>query len=371
MSDDRRTSAAPLPGDPAAWRATTRDLLRYLRAESPRREDAVAWLREETADDDRSAAADALEFLEAIGVVESSPEGCTPDHHGREFLDTHDEAVLYRALTSNVAGFETLLESLAVRPLTDVEFTDLLEREFDADLGSPDRGVGHRKWLEALGYVAHDAGVNELTRSGRLLVETGEDLAPPRAGGPAGPHGPGEASGADGPATPRAADPDDGRVATTDGRSTVEAAGDAAGEDGADREDDAGGADGEPAASDAAPGGASPAPFAADLKRRYDHTCAVCGDRRRRAPDEGFSRVYHPMPLSAPHDGPADPENAVVVCPNHHADFRHGLVTVDPRTLEVDHAYEPAVSGRTLATVEGHAPGAQFLAYHAEVLAEF
>jgi hypothetical protein len=348
MTDERRTTAVELPGGPAGWPATLRDLLRYLRRESPSREAAVErWLEEPDATE-RDTVEERLEFLERLEIVDASGGPLTPGPRGREFLDTHDEVALYEALAGAVAGFETLLEALAVRPLTDVEFMDLLERAFDAEFESPDPVVPHRKWLQALGLLEREGGVNELTRRGRLLVETDEDLSPP--GTDAG--GRGTARGDDPEASaPPKATPDDRMRATAAGR-TLEPAG---GNETASSVDDA----------------PAEVPFTADLKRRYDHTCAVCGDRRRRAPGEGFSRVYHPMPLGEPHDGPAEPENAVVVCPNHHADFEHGLVTVDPRTLAVDHAYEPELSGRTLTTMDGHAPGAQYLAYHAEVVADF
>ena len=349
MTDARRTTAVALPGDPTGWRATVRDLLRFLRSESPARDDAVRWLHEEAGAADPETADEQLAFLQTAGIVDDDG-GAGPGPHGREFLDTHDEAVLYEALTEAVAGFEPLLEALAVRPLTDVEFRDLLEREFDADLGSTDPVLGHRRWLQALGYLEHDDGVNDLTRAGRLRVETDDDLTPPRA------NRSGAATGAD---VADSADEDDAGDETATGDSTdeVDHESAAADEDSADPE----------------LGTATAAPddeFAA-LKRRYDHTCAVCGDRRRRARDEGYARVYHPMPTDEAHGGPAEPENAVVLCPNHHADMAHGMLRVDPRSLEIDHAYEDAVSGRTLATADGHRPGAQYLAYHGSVVADF
>jgi hypothetical protein len=348
MTDERRTTAVELPGDPAGWPATLRDLLRYLRRESPSREAAVErWLEEPDATE-RDTVEERLEFLERLEIVDASGGPLTPGPRGREFLDTHDEVALYEALAGAVAGFETLLEALAVRPLTDVEFMDLLERAFDAEFESPDPVVPHRKWLQALGLLAREGGVNELTRRGRLLVETDEELTPPRtdAGGR------GIADGLDhGASGPSTAAVEDRPGAGAAGRSVAPAGGD----EGASGFDDA----------------STVLPFAAELKRRYDHTCAVCGDRRRRAPEEGFSRVYHPMPLAEPHDGPAEPANAVVVCPNHRADFEHGLLRVDPRTLEVEHTYEPELSGRTLSTTDGHAPGAEYLAYHDAVVADF
>lgn len=364
MSDERRTTAVALPGEPAGWRATTRDLLRYLRSEPPSREAAVEWLHEEAGATDPDAAAEQLAFLEEIGVVESEDGTATPGPRGREFLDTHDEGVLYEALTASVGGFETLLESLAVRPLTDVEFRDLLEREFDADLESTEPVLAHRRWLAALGYLEHDDGVNDLTRAGRLRVETDDELTPPRANQPTGSGmaqdgiSEREVGPRSGPASTERRVETDAAAAPTDVAEPVKST------EAVEQVEQNEAAASEPSES------ATDEGFV-DLKRRYDYTCMVCGDRRRRSPDEGLARIHHPMPTGEAHGGPAEPANAVVVCPNHEADFECGLLTVDPRTQTIEHAYEPEVSGRTLETADGHDIGAQYLAYHNEVVADF
>lgn len=347
---DRRTRAVALAGDPAEWRATVREFLRYLRDASPSREEAIEWLSAETPATDRAAAEEQLSFLDAIGVVESG-QTCTPGPSGREFLDTHDEGVLYEALTEGVGGFETLLESLAVRPLTDVEFMDLLEREFDAEFDSPDPIVAHRQWLQALGYATHDGGINELTRAGRFRVESDDALEPPRSKTPQ----------ADVDAASADADADSPAASASSPSEETPTAADAARADESPDVDAGPTADALDIESDAFE----------ELKRRYEYACMVCGDRRRRSPEAGFARVYHPMPTDDDHGGPATVENAVVVCPNHYADFVHGLLAVDPQTLAIEHAYEEAVSGRTLSTVDGHDLGVQYLAYHNEVLTDF
>lgn len=84
-----------------------------------------------------------------------------------------------------------------------------------------------------------------------------------------------------------------------------------------------------------------------------------------------FSSVHHLMPPGDPHCGPESPENAVVVCPNHRADLEHGVVTVDPQTLEIEHAHDADVTGRRLTTAGDHEPGAQYLEYDDVVVAEF
>lgn len=365
MSDDRRTRAVALPGDPDGWQSTLRDLLEDRREDAAERAAVVRRLGEASPPtDEGDADADAdegVDFLDEIGILDASGGEVTPGPYGREFLETGEAAAIYDGLTAAVGGFETLLSSLVVRPLTDVEFMDLLSREFDADFESPDPIVAHRQWLEALGYVDHDGGVNELTRAGRRRVATDDDLQPPganAAGRDAGTAGPsdGPESGGPGGSTP------DATAAGTSHRTS----------DSTDPTDSADAADSTnpTGPADAAGGASDDDPFA-DLKRRYEHECMVCGDRRRRTPGAGHARVHHPMPIGDAHGGPVEAANTVVVCPNHRADFEFGLLTVDPRTNEIEHAYESAVSGRTLATAEGHDLGAQYLAYHNEVVARF
>ena len=343
---DGPTTVETLAGAPPSWPATLRDLLRDAANDGADR----ATLSSKLADGPTVEEGDAerrLAFLERAGVVDCADDRCVPGEHGREYLDTHDEAVLYEALASSADGFEAALEALAVRPLTDVEVADLLSTAV-ADGVGPEASRAYRAWLEALGYLEREDGVNELTRKGRRLVATTEELTPPGEREPTGtdPFAPG------GPRTPRPGHdedpegkpgerPDSGRAKTRrpDADRTPT---DDGGDDSLER----------------------------DLRARYDDTCMVCGDGRQRDAGAGYSEVHYLMPLAAPHEGPAAAENAVVVCPNHRADLEHGTVTVDPRTLTVEHAYEPGVSGRTLSTADDHEVGAQYLAYHNDVVAD-
>lgn len=105
------------------------------------------------------------------------------------------------------------------------------------------------------------------------------------------------------------------------------------------------------------------------LKALYADRCQLCGDRRARPDGTGYSEVHHVRPLGAPHEGPDERANMVVVCPNHHADFDNGVLTVDPETLEISHPYDRSVDGRTLTVADGHEIDAAQLAYHDERIA--
>lgn len=333
---------ATLDGEAPRWPATVRGLLRAASDGALDRTALLEGLAGESPTDE-GAADRRLAFLEAADVFDCTAGDCAPAEYGREYLDTHDESVLFDAIAGAADGFEAAMEALTVRPLTDVEVADLLSAELDADVDAATAGR-YLAWLRALGYLSRADGVNELTRKGRRLVATTDDLAPPGAD-------------TDGPAALGPRDADAPSMATPEA-------------DAIDREQAAGGPD-EGGRVDAGPHVESTgdSELERDLRERYDDTCTVCGERRQRSTAAGYSEVHYLMPLAEPHDGPATEANALVVCPNHRADLEHGVISIDPQSLTVEHVYEPEVSGRALLTAEGHDIGAQYLAYHNDVVA--
>jgi hypothetical protein len=354
MSDDRPTAVA-FPGPPESWLASLRALLRDVRGESPAEADIRAQVSERLdADADGADADQYLDFLAAIDVLERADAAPSLGPYGRDFLDSHDERVLFEALTANVAGVRALVEVLAIRPVTDIEAAELLSREVDADIADAD---AYRGWLQALGYAEYDDGVIDMTAKGRRLVDSDSELS-------------------DGAASRlpsrRASEATDAAVDAVDsageGSASAEATSEATTSEATTAAPETTPA--EPSATETKQPHAD-ADDASALAAHHDHRCMVCGDTRRQAPDEGYAELHYLMPPEESHGGPTEADNAVVVCPNHRADFEHGLIRIDPQSLTVEHAYEADVSGRTLRTVEGHALGAQYLAYHNDVIADF
>lgn len=103
-----------------------------------------------------------------------------------------------------------------------------------------------------------------------------------------------------------------------------------------------------------------------ELKDLYQYHCQLCGEARHRAPLEHYAEVHHVKPLGKPHKGPDEKSNMLVLCPNHHADFDHGLVHVDPETLTVTHATDESVSGRELLCKDDHVIDEEVLRYQNE-----
>lgn len=105
-----------------------------------------------------------------------------------------------------------------------------------------------------------------------------------------------------------------------------------------------------------------------EMKQLYDDTCQLCGDRRLQGNDIGYSNVHHIKPLGKEHSGPDVPGNVIVLCPNHHDDFDNGMLTVDPKSLEITHEYEDHLTGEKVKVKRGHEIGSQFLAYHNQTI---
>lgn len=110
--------------------------------------------------------------------------------------------------------------------------------------------------------------------------------------------------------------------------------------------------------------------LAKELKEQYQYHCQLCGEARHRAPLQLYAEVHYVKPLGRPHEGPDETSNMLVLCPNHHADFDHGLVHVDPETLEVTHATDETVSGQELLRTDDHDFDEDALEYHNEEISK-
>lgn len=109
--------------------------------------------------------------------------------------------------------------------------------------------------------------------------------------------------------------------------------------------------------------------LAHDVKSMYDYTCQVCGDQRRGPSGRPYAEAHHLRPLGKPHDGPDIPGNILVLCPNHHADFDYGRLTVAPKTHRISHEYDAEVDGTELTVETAHDIEQIHLRYHNEVVA--
>ncbi len=105
--------------------------------------------------------------------------------------------------------------------------------------------------------------------------------------------------------------------------------------------------------------------LARKLKQAYGFRCQICGTTRKNGTGESYAEAHHIRPLGHPHDGPDAKENLVVLCPNHHADFDLGAISIDPsdgRTIV--HRFEKAIDGSAVHFERGHRFNREYIRYH-------
>jgi len=107
-----------------------------------------------------------------------------------------------------------------------------------------------------------------------------------------------------------------------------------------------------------------------EVKALYGGRCQICGEGPLKN-GETYVEAHHVTPLGQ-HRGPDHPSNVLVLCPNHHAEFEHGAIMVDPATLTVRHS-DPANRWHSsrLSVNPRHQLDPAFLTYHAENLIWF
>ncbi|WP_153952828.1 HNH endonuclease [Halosegnis longus] len=322
MTDDRRMTTDRFYGGVDGRLDILATLLNWIDETEPTEEAVHDWILAETRARSRDAVGKHLGFIAALELIESDDDTVTIGDAGARWLTDRDPRIFYETLTANVKGFETLLAAFSERgELTDDDLRDILVDAFDeAQMETAGPAARHREWLQALGFVARDDGVNTLTLTGaQLASEQRAEMGEPPDADDSAPDG--VRSGGDTSPTRRT------RAVTRVQRDQS---------------------------------------LVDTLKSLYANRCQLCGDRRQYDQTTGFSHVHHLQPLGAPHDGPDVTANMLVVCPNHHADLDHGLVAVDPESLEITHAYADAETNATLTVVDEHELGAAYLRYHSQ-----
>lgn len=179
MSDNRRMTTDRFYGGVSDRLQNLRSMLAYIRDEHPTRDKLNQWVIENTTAGSSDAVSHHLAFLDSIKLIELSDSRCELDDYGQQWLHDQDRETLYKALSSGVKGFGTILEALQDGPMTDEDIMDLLVSEFDdAEMSKPGPAVRHREWLQVLGFVEREDGVNRLTSEGQELLEEKTETGP-------------------------------------------------------------------------------------------------------------------------------------------------------------------------------------------------
>lgn len=82
--------------------------------------------------------------------------------------------------------------------------------------------------------------------------------------------------------------------------------------------------------------------LARQIKLLHRDRCQVCGDALRISATKTYSEAHHIIPVGAPHSGPDEPSNVIVLCPNHHALCDMGAIELRRESLRAAPAHHIA-----------------------------
>jgi putative restriction endonuclease len=171
MSDDRRMTTDRFYGGVTNRLQNLQAMLKFVRDENPSRDDLTEWVMNNTRANSADAVSHHLTFLDAVDVFHLSADECELKNYGEQWLQSRDPITLYEALNSGVKGFNVIVESLQDEPMTDENIMNLLVQEFDeAEMSTSGPAARHREWLQVLGFVDREDGVNRLTSAGHELL---------------------------------------------------------------------------------------------------------------------------------------------------------------------------------------------------------
>ena len=175
MTGDRRMTTDRFYGGVSNRLQNLRSMLEHIEAEHPPREQLNEWVIANTSAGSSDAVSHHLTFLDSVEIINLAGGGCGLGDYGEKWLRDQNPESLYDAFSSGVKGFDTILEALDDGPMTDEDIMDLLVSEFDeAEMSKPGPAVRHREWLQVLGFIEREDGVNRLTSEGREVLDSTE-----------------------------------------------------------------------------------------------------------------------------------------------------------------------------------------------------
>lgn len=155
----------------------------HLWRTEPTLNEAAGWLENEFGAESETTRDRYLSFLRGLDLVKRVGGHLYPGSAGVQYLKQPTPTVLFRVLDANVAGFDILIEALAVGGLlTDDQLRQVLNSgPYGHNMDGTGVAVRHREWLQALGFATRadaDGGTGtRLTQAGYALwqaFETGE-----------------------------------------------------------------------------------------------------------------------------------------------------------------------------------------------------
>lgn len=175
---DKRLTADRWIGPLDERLSNLRALFEFVASTQPVPDEIIAWVIENTNADDKETIERHIGFLRSVELLAQTDGAYELTTHAASYLETEDPAVLFQALTENVAGFQELLDAVAEEPLSNEQMGAVL-RGIEGFSGDGKVATRHREWLQFLGFI-QPASKNryELTIEGWRLWLTTCDFDP-------------------------------------------------------------------------------------------------------------------------------------------------------------------------------------------------
>ena len=166
QDDDRRMTADRFFGGVDNRIENLRSMLEYIEEDSPSESALWSWLRENTGAEQESTMETYVRFVRTIGLISKDGRQYSITDAGDYFRNSGDSDFLFRRLSENVKGFETLLSILSEGPQTEEQVQSSLQEAFPNY--SLSKGVikRHLEWLQSIGYIEKSNGGYRITDEG-------------------------------------------------------------------------------------------------------------------------------------------------------------------------------------------------------------
>ncbi|WP_276255509.1 HNH endonuclease [Halomontanus rarus] len=181
MSEDKYKIAVRFFGGAGNYTEVLEDMFIYIVSSNPSEQDLLEWIKSNTRATSDDGIRRRLQFLEGVGLIQTNPKEIQLTEDGITWLSDTSPKFLYESLTTNVHGFDAILETLNEGPKTDSELGDAIASTHPDFGWTDDSGPAqHRGWLQSLDYVERTGNTNRLTVQGKNELERRRHVTEPQ-----------------------------------------------------------------------------------------------------------------------------------------------------------------------------------------------
>ncbi|WP_245242851.1 HNH endonuclease signature motif containing protein [Natronococcus sp. JC468] len=180
MVNDRRMTTDRFFGSIEKRLENLQSMLEFVDTTKPAEPALRDWLKSNTAAESGSTINKYVGFQRSINLLELQEDQYQITSRGAAFAETGDPELVFEALLANVAGFETILQTLDHQQTTAAAIQASLQKAYP-EYQLPQAVVGrHLEWLQAIGALKKQQSTDqyELTSFGKQLLQEKLDQKP-------------------------------------------------------------------------------------------------------------------------------------------------------------------------------------------------